>query len=424
MFSIPTTLGLMSALQLCVGLASQLVVIRIVGIGWQTDAYIAAQAGPMILAAVVAASLQSLWLPRLARAAESESAWSHELAIALGQTLKVMLLLILPLWMSAELWVPLAFPGFSGVQRDFVVRISVPLLAAVGFSALNGIFTVALRAREQFVVPEVWSLATLILSLAGILMLVPQYGVEAAAWMSAARGFLLVMLLQLVARSPGLRLRATDESRTIAAQAKTLIYGGILIKSSPLIDRHFGSHASGGEVTILSVAQLAINSIASILERGILAQTLPSFAKRLQSGGFPSLMAAYRTCLGRILVAVLIVGAALVVVQPAWDWLCATLLRLSPEVAWQFWLICVSLLPSLFVSVAGSAAVAVFYALGETRLPTLIGLLGFALSLMLKSVLFYRYGIVGIAIGSSCYLILNMTLYHLAVRWRLSPTRA
>jgi peptidoglycan biosynthesis protein MviN/MurJ (putative lipid II flippase) len=97
---------------------------------------------------------------------------------------------------------------------------------------------------------------------------------------------------------------------------------------------------------------------------------------------------------------------------------------MSPVAAWQFWLICVSLLPSLFVSIAGSAAVAVFYAFGEARLPTLIGLLGFVLSLVLKSVLFYRFGVIGISIGASCYLMLNMTLYHLAVVWRLTKKSA
>lgn len=422
--NIQITLGLLSALQLGVGLVGQLVVMRIVGIGWQTDAYIAAQAIPMILLAVVAASLQSLWLPRFARAAGSESISCSELAIAQGQTLKVMLFLILAFWVSSEVWVPIAFPGFSDLQRDFVVHIAAPLFVAAGFNALSGIITAALRARDRFIVPEALSLATLLVSLVGILLLVPYYGVNAAAWISAVRGLLLLLLLQFVARSSRFRLRASEQSREIAGQALTLIGGSIFIKSGPLVDRHLGSHASGGEITILSVAQLAINSLASILERALLAHTLPSFAKRLKVGGTSELMFAYKACLWRILLAVLAVGAGLVVLRPIWELLCAHLLGMSPLAAWQFWLICVSLLPSLYVAIAGSAAVAVFYAFGEARVPTLIGLLGFVFSLILKSVLFHRYGVIGIAIGSSCYLMLNMVLYHQAVIWRLAPKSA
>jgi peptidoglycan biosynthesis protein MviN/MurJ (putative lipid II flippase) len=421
MVSIQIALGLLSALQLGVGLVGQLVVMRIVGIGWQTDAYIAAQAIPMILMAVVAASLQSLWLPRFGHAADSESSSSSELAIAQGQTLKVMLFLILLFWASSEVWVPVAFPGFSDLQRDFVVHISAPLFVAAGFNSLSGIFIAALRARDRFIVPEALSLATLLVSLVGILLLVPYYGVTAAAWISAVRGLFLLLMLQFVVRSPCFRLRASDSSREIAEQAVTLIGGSFFIKSGPLVDRHLGSHASGGEITILSVAQLAMNSVASILERALLAHILPSFAKRLKKGGTHELMLAYKACLWRILFAVLAVGTGLVILRPIWDVTCEHLLGMSHSAAWQFWLICASLLPSLFVSIAGSAAVAVFYAFGEARLPTLIGLLGFALSLLMKSILFYRYGVIGISIGASCYLIFNMILYHFAVVWRLTP---
>ena len=317
--SITLVLGLLSALQLCVGLFGQFVVIRIVGIGWQTDAYIAAQAIPMIIVAVVAASLQSLWLPRFARAAESESEWRSELTIAQGQTLKIMLFLILPLWVSSGLWTQFAFPGFSDIQRELVVDIGAPLLVAALFSALAGIFTAALRARDRFIVPETLSLATLLLSVTSIILLVPHYGVVGAAWISAIRSILVMSLLLWIARSPQFRLKASEQSREIAGQARPLIGGSVFIKSGPLIDRYLGSHVSGGEITILSLAQLAMNSLASILERALLAHTLPSFAKRLKSGGTSELMKAYKMCLCKIFLAVLAVGVGLIVVRPSWD---------------------------------------------------------------------------------------------------------
>ncbi len=417
----PITLGLLAALQLLAGLAGQLIVLRIVGIGWQTDAYVAAQAVPTILTAVVAASLQSLWLPRFARAADSEPTWYTELGIAQGQTLKVMLSLTLPLWASSALWVQFAFPGFSDSQFELVVHVGAPLFAAAGFNALVGILTAALRARGRFIAPEAFSLFASLATLAGIAILVPHYGVTAAAWLSCARGLLILVVLLFAARRPGFHLRVTEQGREVAGQVRPLVSGGVFIKSGPLVDRYWGSHAGGGDITILSVAQLAVTSLATILERALLAQALPSFAKHLKSGGPAELMQAYRTCLCRIFFAVLAIGAGLVAIRPAWDSLCAQVLRMSPDSAWQFWLICLALLPSLFVAIAGSAAVAVFYAFGETRLPTLIGVLGFGVSLVLKSLLFLRFGIIGIAIGASACLMLNMTLYHVAVRRRLAP---
>jgi len=416
----PITLGLLATLQLLAGLAGQLIMLRIVGIGWQTDAYVAAQTVPFILSAVVAASLQSLWLPRFARAADSEPIWNTELGIAQGQTFKIMLSLVVPLWASSSLWAKFAFPGFSDSQHELVVRLGAPLFAAAGFNALAGILTAAMRARERFIAPEVFSASATFATMAGIAILVPHYGVTAAAWLSAARGLLVFVVLLFAARLPRFQLRATDQSREVAAQVRPLVGGGVFIKAGPLVDRYWGSQAGGGDITILSVAQLAMTSLASILERALLAQALPSFAKRLKDGGPAELMQAYRICERRIFFAVLAVGVGLVAIRPVWDSLCAQLLRLSPDSAWQLWLICLALLPSLFVSIAGSAAVAVFYAFGETRLPTLIGILGFGVGLILKSLLFLHFGIIGVAIGASACLVLNMTFYHVAVIRRLS----
>lgn len=416
----PLTLGLLAALQLLTALAGQLIVLRIVGIGWQTDAYVASQAVPMLLTAVVAASLQSLWLPRFARTAENLYVWEAELGKAQGQTLKVMLSLTLPIWATASLWSPLFFPGFSSTQHELVVEVSAPLFAAAGFNALGGTIIAALRAREHFILPEALSLFAAAATLTGIVLLVPHYGVTAAAWLSAARGFIVLLALLTTAHWPRFRLSASNESREVAGQARPLIGGGIFIKSGPVVDRYWGSQASGGDITIMSIAQLAMTALATILERTLLAQALPSFSKRLQNGGPSELRLAYQACLRRILLAVLTLGAGLVAARPIWDFLCAQFLRMSPDSAWQFWLICLALLPSLFVSIAGSAAVAVFYAFGETRLPTVIGIVGFAVSLVLKGLLFLRFGIIGIAVGTSAYLMLNMTLYHVAVNRRLA----
>lgn len=416
----PITLGLLAALQLLAGLAAQIIVLRILGIGLQTDAYVAAQAVPMILTAVVAASLQSLWLPRFARAADRESTWIAELSTALGQTLKVMLSLVVLLWASSGLWSKALFPGFSDFQLNLVVNVGAPLFVAASFNAIAGILTAALRARERFIVPEALSFLASLLALFGIVLLVPRYGVIAAAWLSAGRGLFVFLALFVATRRPLFRLRATNQSREVANQARPLVGAGLFIKSGPLVDRYWGSQAGGGDITILSVAQLAMTSLATILERALLAQALPDFAKRLKNGGPVELGQAYRHCLRRIFIAVVFIGVCLIAILPIWDFLCAQTLHLPPDTAWQLWLICISLLPSLFVAIAGSAAVAVFYTFGETRVPTLISILGFVVSLILKGVLFLRFGIIGIAIASSMYLALNMTLYHIAVTRRLS----
>jgi putative peptidoglycan lipid II flippase len=416
----PITLGLLAALQLAAGLCAQLIVLRIVGIGWQTDVYVAAQAVPTIITAVVAASLQNLWLPRFSRAADNVSTWRAELGIAQGQTLKVMLALVLPLWATSSLWAQLVFPGFSGQQRELLVQVGALLFAAAGFNALVGILTAALRSRERFVLPEALSLIASLAALAGIAVFVPHFGVLAAAWLAVARSFIVLAVLLAAIRCPPFRFRASEQSCEVARQIRPLIGGGVFIKSSPLVDRYWGSQGSVGDITMLSLAQLAMNAMATIMERALLAQALPSFAKRLKDGGPAELRRAYHACLRKTLIAVIAIAIVLLAMRPIWASVCVHLLKMTPDAALEFWLICLVLLPTLYVAIAASAAVTVFYTFGETRVPTLIGVFGFAVSLLIKGVLFHTFGIIGIAFGASVYMLMNMVLYHVYAVRRLT----
>lgn len=420
---ISLTLGLLAALQLVVALASQLIILRTVGIGWQTDAYIAAQAVPLIITAVVAASLQNLWLPRFSRAAEDAYTWSSELGIALGQTLKVMLILTLPLCAASSLWAPVAFPGFSVSQQKLLVEAGNLLFVAAGLKALEGLLTVALRSTDRFILPEALSLITSLAVLAGIAMLVPDFGVIAAAWLSVVRGFIVVSILLLKVEFPKIRFISSHQSSEVEKQVRPLIAAGVFTKSSPLIDRYWGSQGNSGDITLLSLAQLAITSIAAIIERALLAKTLPGFARRLKEGGRTELKRAYYSCIRKIFFVVIAVAIALLIARPFWDIVCYYILQMSPNTAWQFWIFCLILLPTLYVTVAASASVAVFYTFGETRIPALIGVFGFVISIVLKSILFKFFGIIGIAIGTSLYLIINMLLHHTYAVNRLSGDR-
>jgi putative peptidoglycan lipid II flippase len=418
------SLGALAAMQLVASLIGQLAILRIVGIGVASDAYIAAQAVPVVLAALIAASLQSLWLPRLARAAGNAPLLRTEQGIAQGQTLKVLLGISLPLWIASPLWVRWAFPGFSDGQLAQVVTLGGPLLAAGVLNGQSILLTVGLRAQKRFIGPELVSLGGTLVMIAVIVWLVPLFGISAAPWITFARAAGVYGIQLVQAGRPPLDLRASETSREVWRQLRPLIGGSIFIKTGPLVDRFWSSQAGGGAVTALNLAQLAVNSIATILERAILVPLVPEFARRIQRGDIAGLRQAYHRSLLHIGLCVGAVGVALLGLYPVWDGLLLALLRIQPAVAREIWLACMLLLAGLFVSVGGSAAVAVFYAFGETRIPVVIGVGGFIASLVFKGLLFQWFGILGVAAGASLYLVLNMTLYHVAVVRRLAQAAA
>jgi putative peptidoglycan lipid II flippase len=412
-------LGILSALHLLAALIAQLTVLRIVGVGPVTDAYIAAQAVPVVLAAVVSASLQSVWLPRFARAAADRSVLRTEQAIAQGQALKLLLGLSLPLSATLPLWVRWIFPGFSADQLTLVAALSWPLLAAGVLTGQGGLLTAGLRSSGRFLAGEVVSLVGAIATIVLLIALVPRYGIVAAPWITLLRAAAVWGLQWLLSGRPGVTICGNAAGREVWRQLRPLVGGALFIKTSPLVDRYWSSLGSSGDVTVLNIAQLGTNSVAAILERSILVPVVPEFARYVQHRDAHSLRGAYQRCLSRTALAVATVGLLLVLLWPIWALTLQALVRVPPDIATQIWLACLLLLPALFVSVGGSAAVAVFYAFGETRTPVTIGVAGFMVSLVLKAVLFKYFGILGIAAGTSAYLVMNMVLYHRAVNQRI-----
>lgn len=413
-------LGALAATQLLASLIGQLATLRIVGIGSVTDAYIAAQALPLVLAAVVAGSLQSVWLPRLARAAGDPSLLRAEQATAQGQTLKVLICTSLPIGAASPLWVPWAFPGFSSHQFDLVVTLGGPLLAAGVMTGQSTLLTAGLRARKRFLAPEFAALAGTLAAIALILALVPRLGIVAAPWIAFGRACVVWAAHWVMAGAPSLDMRFSDRSREVWRQLLPLVGGSMFIKTGPLVDRFWSSHAAGGSVTVLNLAQLAINALATVLDRAIMVPAVPELSRRLQAGDLAGMRAAYLRSLRHAAAAVIAIGAVLLAMQPAWAWLMLHLLRLDAEPAHTVWLVSLLMIPGLYVSICGTAAVAIFYAFGETKIPVAIGIAGFLASLVLKALLFQRFGILGIAAGFSLYLMLNMAVYHAAAMKRLS----
>ena len=413
-------LSILAALQLLAGLVVQLLVLRIVGVGPVTDAYVAAQAVPLVLAGLLSGSLQGLWLPRFARLAEDPTALRREQAASQGQVLRLLVGLCLPLWLGLPWWTRWMFPGFSSEQLAQVVALSGPLLAATLVNGQAALLLAAERARDRFIGIEVIALMGSFVMIGLVWLLVPRFGIVAAAWIALARAGMVYILYLRQCGWPPMALQPDASSREVWQQARPLLSVALFIKSSPLVDRFWSSNGSGGDVTLLNIAQLAMNALASIVERSVLVRAVPEFARELQRADLPGLQHSYLRCLARIGLVVLAVGVLLFAARPIWNGVMLRLLQTQPEGATQIWMMCLLLLPALFVAVAGSAAVAVFYAFGETRTPAAIGMFGFMTSIALKGLFFASFGIVGIAAAASTYLIFVMIAHQVAVSRKIA----
>jgi peptidoglycan biosynthesis protein MviN/MurJ (putative lipid II flippase) len=408
---ITTILTSLVVWQLIISLCSQLLILNLVGIGWKTDVFILAQTVPTIMVAFMASTLQSLWTPRFSRHYNEQKTWTREVSSALGQAGRLMLVLYIPLVLLADHWVMFVFPGLDDKELNLFVDLTYPLFFSSLFTVFSGILTAALRSAEKFLLPECITLIASVFSLIFIYFSVPILGVIIAAWIMAIKSSVVFLLLMHSVGWPKFQIKSGESSLIVNKQMKPLLYGSVLGKSGVLVDRYWGSQAPEGDVTILSVAQMGVSSASTVLDRVFLARQIPKFSIYIRDDNIKELRSVYLNGVYRIGLVAIALVLILILVYPAWPAVVNVALDMTATDAKNLWLILLALLPSVFSLIASSSSVAVFYAFGETKVPALIGAIGFILSMFLKALLYNKMGVIGIAVGSSCHLFLNF-LFH------------
>ncbi|MFT5706314.1 MAG: putative peptidoglycan lipid II flippase, partial [Oceanospirillaceae bacterium] len=402
------SIGIVVILQLLATVATQLLVIRIVGVGGETDAYIAAQTLPAIASAIIITALQSAWLPRLSVLLGNISSWRNEQSVAQGQGLLLGAGIIIFIYLLLPVLTPLVFPGFKEEQVQRTILFSGPLMLAAIFNIQTALLTVALRARDKFIVAELIAMFAAILGMVGVIFLLPQYGLEAVVFITLIRSVIVYVIQMYFASWPVPSLIKGWQCKATWTMMKPLLLGASLYKTSPLVDRYFLSQATSGGITVYSLAQTVMGMGATVLERMIAMPLIPSFSRYIEKLNYEGLKVTYRQSLYRTTIVVFLIGSLFFLLKPIIIMILIQLLDLNQEMSENIWWICVLLLGYLHVAVSGTIAVAVFYAFGDSKTPVKIGVFGFITSLFLKLIGFNSFGLYGLALATSAYYLINM----------------
>lgn len=409
-------LGAIAVLQLAAALALQLIVLVTIGPGRETDAFVAAQSVPLVLFSIMSVSLLSIWQPRLAVLADSPTAWLKTQRAAQTQVLIVFGGISSLAALTCAWWLPLIFPAFTAAQIAMAAKLSWLFLLAGVFGGHASVYIAAQRARGRFVGADLTSLVWSLLGAAAAAALVPSYGVEAAAWISLLRAAATAASLCLASGRvlPSLRLAAGSDM--MWPRLRPLLAGSALYKTSPLVDRYWASQSGPGGLTVYNLALLAIAAIATVLERSLVGPFSIRAAMLVEAADYAALRPLYRRLLLQITLVTAAVAAVIVALYPVWAAAFMRFMGIPTALSIDLWLISLLLLGYLHVTASGSVCTAVFYAHGDTKTPVIVGIVGFAVGLVLKSFGFLIAGLPGLAAGSSIMFLINLALFSLALR--------
>jgi peptidoglycan biosynthesis protein MviN/MurJ (putative lipid II flippase) len=193
-------------------------------------------------------------------------------------------------------------------------------------------------------------------------------------------------------------------------RVKPFLWGQAYSKSDPLIDRFLTSMTIAGNLSLLYIGQQVYSAINLIIIKAISAPTVPRLAQAAKSGQWPSFRRIYRQ---RLLwmaglgvaacIILLVFGEALLHLMIGHGGITTDNVRL-------LWYIMLALIGLLIGGTAGQVTAVAFYAMGDTRTPTMLFVFTFTVYIPVKVLVFLHYGLLGLAIITSVHLIINFLL--------------
>lgn len=388
-------------------------VVTRLGVGIETDAFFASGALPQLIFLVASFSLTQVLIPLLATEDERtfrRDAWGFFLSVT-----GLFSLLGVVLFVLAPYWVPLLVPGFSDEAKQLAISLSrIQMLAMVGNASVAVLWSVH-YARQKFIWAELSPVFANLLSLLFLFWTLPQYGIVAAAWANVLNLALkLGFLMPLLGRWQWPQWDS-DAMREAWRRVKPFLLGQTYSKSDPLIDRFLTSMSTAGNLSLLYIGQQIYSALNLIITKAISAPTLPRLALAAQSGEWIRFRRTYRQRLWWMAglgiaagVILLVFGESLLHLMIGHGGITAQNVRL-------LWWIMLALSGLLIGGTAGQVTSVAFYAMGDTKTPTMLFIWTFTIYIPIKVLVFLHYGLVGLAVATSAHLLLNFLLQFIVL---------
>ena len=401
-------LGMLSAVNIGISFLFQWYVLTQLGPGIETDALFAGMTLPQLVLVVISGSLMHVLVPLFSGESEEvlrHDAWGFFFLIGCLFSLIASILYLLAPW-----WVPLTVPGFGKAAQSLTIEMTRIQLVGMVFAAVNGVQWAAYHARQRFIWAE---FTPIIASVSSILLLIwalPRFGVIAAAWISTIR---LAIQTCLLLPGMGKLVRPNLKSPSIKQawqRIKPLLLGTTYYKTDPLIDRFLLSTAGSGSLSLYYLAQQIYGAVNQVLNKAIAAPMVPLLSTLYKTGNMKGFREVYYRRLMQMTILSLLGLFVIIFFGQSLLHLLIGHGNVSASNTKELWRIMIWLCGMFFGGAMGQITSSTFYACGDTRTPTRMSVCTYTIYIPTKIAIYYLCGIPGLAIVTSIYLIVNLTL--------------
>lgn len=399
------------------------------GVGVQADALYAGATLSQIAIALLIEPLGLVLIPFFSSRVEIDKDWAGwPLLCVIGAASSISVAI---LFFLAPIVVPILAPGLAEPTADLAVglaQIQVVGLVGVGCGTVLSCLS---QAQGRFVWP---ALSVLICVCGGWVLLVfglDRWGVRLAAW---AQVFIVtgpaLLIFPVVKKGGGGSCSdVVSLGKAVWGQMRPLVISASYNRTSFLVDRLLASLLMPGSIVILDLVWRIHSAIVRVLNQGLITPILPQLTSLSHRREWPQLVGLCKERLlwicGLSVMAVgLLGGTGLLCRITVLQDICKVLLgSLHVDDLSRIWIVLMSCSGVLLCASINHLLVSVFYAQGDTKTPAKIEAFANTIGFILKCVGCLLGGLIGIAIGVSCYYALNALLLGTVLRRRLSAQR-
>jgi putative peptidoglycan lipid II flippase len=405
------TLGWLAAITILLGSLVQWYVVTRLGLGVETDALFAATAVPQLILLVVTGSLMHVLVPLLAT--EDEESFRRGVWEIFIIVTGLFGALAIVLGLTAGYWVSWLVPGFTAAGKLLAVRLSRIQLGGMVFAAAASVQWSVYHARQRFVWAELSPVLANLGALLLLIWLLPRLGVIGAAW-----AIVLGAVLQVILLFPCLRPWRPPKWRSPTLgetwrRIRPILFGAAYYKTDPLVDRFLTSMAPAGLLSTLYLSQQIYAAAGQVINKAVAAPMVPLLAIQARANDWLGFRRTYRRRLSWMLG---LTGVGYLFVLCFGRFLLNLLVGHAHFTAGNvhlLWWTLLALGGSFVGGALGQISSVAFYAMGDTKTPTKLGIWTYSIYVPAKIMIFIHYGLIGLAISISMFVTLNFALQFL-----------
>lgn len=398
-------LGIIAAGTLGLTFLQTWLVVVTLGPGQATDAFFASVAVPQFLMNAVVGSVPFVLVPLLAARPVADGL--PPVASLAGFIVLLTTALAASIGVTANGWMPLVAPGLTPEAQRLAAGLCPVLLIGFPVAAFGSVMVSHAYAQNKIIFAESSSLIANAVAFGSLLVMLPRWGIASAAWATVIRSAIQVAVLLPLMRGSKLLAWDTRLMAPFLRRLKPLLFGAAVYKSDVIVDRLLSSLGPPGGLSLFNVAQQLHFAVAAVAGKAIAAPLLPKLstvAGRSQWSEFAKLVRQSAVWLS---VACLLAFVLLALGGKAGLSLIFDYGRFSTGNVQALWALVLPLFGVTVGGILGNLLSTGFYAMGDTRSPTLIGIVGFGIGVALKIVGLWFGGLAGLAIATSAYYALN-----------------